>query len=62
MCVCVLYVRMCIDMDSKGNDKVDGGIMYEFLFLCALLYFLSFLPYAYITLVTRKKFVLIFVL
>lgn len=51
---------MCIDKDSKGNDKVDGGIICEFLFLCALLYFLSFLPYAYIPFVTRKKFKKIF--
>lgn len=60
MCTYDIYVCVNIDHIYLNDEMIkqsslDGGIICEFLFLCALLYFQSFLHYACITSITRKK-------
>ena len=56
MCMYILtWAHVYLNDEMIKWSTLDDGIIYEFLFLCALLYFLSFLHYACIIFITRKN-------
>ena len=61
VCLCVLtYAQMYLNDEMIKWSSLDSGVIYEFLFLCALLYFLSFLNYCVYYFCNWKKNKLIF--